>query len=63
MTEELLELETKLKPCLDKYRYDHTIGVMHTAACLSMKQPVRPLLAGICYAKCNFLHDITLFLL
>ena len=37
MTEELLELDEKLKQSLDKYRYDHTIGVMHTAACLAMK--------------------------
>ena len=37
MTEELLELDEKLKQNLDKYRYDHTIGVMHTAACLAMK--------------------------
>lgn len=57
MTEELLELETKLKPCLDKYRYDHTIGVMHTAACLSMKYAAdlrQSMIAGLLHdcAKC-----------
>lgn len=57
MTEELLELDKKLKQSLDKYRYDHTIGVMHTAACLAMKYDAdirQAMIAGMLHdcAKC-----------
>lgn len=57
MTEELLELDKKLKESLDKYRYDHTIGVMHTAACLAMKYDAdirQAMIAGMLHdcAKC-----------
>lgn len=57
MTEEILRIQKKLKYELDYYRYDHTIGVMHTAACLAMRygeQVERALLAGLLHdcAKC-----------
>ena len=54
MTEELLELDEKLKQNLDKYRYDHTIGVMHTAACLAMKYD-----GNIIIAILHLLHKLT----
>ena len=31
MTETLMKMRKKLKGDLDKERYEHTIGVMHTA--------------------------------
>ena len=37
MTEQLLKIKKKVKRYLDKERYDHTIGVMHTCACLAMR--------------------------
>ena len=30
-------MRKKLKGDLDKERYEHTIGVMHTAGCLAMR--------------------------
>ena len=36
MTETLIKMRKKLKGELDKERYDHTIGVMHTAGCMAM---------------------------
>lgn len=30
-------MQKKVKRYLDKDRYDHTIGVMHTAGCLAMR--------------------------
>lgn len=57
MTEEILKIQKKLKYELDYYRYDHTIGVMHTAACLAMRYDEnveQALLAGLLHdcAKC-----------
>lgn len=37
MTEELLEIRKKLKKKLKKERYEHTVGVMYTAASLAMR--------------------------
>ncbi|MDY5845133.1 MAG: bis(5'-nucleosyl)-tetraphosphatase (symmetrical) YqeK [Bariatricus sp.] len=37
MTETLIKMRKKLKGELDKERYDHTIGVMHTAGCMAMR--------------------------
>lgn len=37
MTETILKMQKKVKRYLDKDRYDHTIGVMHTAGCLAMR--------------------------
>lgn len=57
MTEEILRIQKKLKYELDYYRYNHTIGVMHTAACLAMcygENVERALYAGLLHdcAKC-----------
>lgn len=35
--EELNKMKGRVKRYLDKDRYDHTIGVMHTAGCLAMR--------------------------
>lgn len=37
MTEKIVKMQKKVKHHLDKERYDHTIGVMHTAGCLAMR--------------------------
>ncbi|XCP83763.1 bis(5'-nucleosyl)-tetraphosphatase (symmetrical) YqeK [Roseburia hominis] len=37
MEEELNKIKRRVKRYLDKDRYDHTIGVMHTAGCLAMR--------------------------
>jgi len=37
MMEELNKMKGRVKRYLDKDRYDHTIGVMHTAGCLAMR--------------------------
>ena len=57
MTEQIGKLQKKLKSELDHDRYEHTIGVMHTAACLAMRYDEdidRALLAGLLHdcAKC-----------
>ena len=57
MTEQIIKLQKKLKSELDRDRYEHTIGVMHTAACLAMRYDEdleRALLAGLLHdcAKC-----------
>lgn len=57
MTEQILKMQKKLKNELDQYRYEHTIGVMHTAACLAMRydeELERALIAGLLHdcAKC-----------
>lgn len=57
MTEQIVKLQKKLKSELDHDRYEHTIGVMHTAACLAMRYDEdidRALLAGLLHdcAKC-----------
>ena len=36
MTEELREISRKLSKILKKNRYEHTLGVMYTAASLAM---------------------------
>lgn len=57
MTEQILKLQKKMKNELDHDRYEHTIGVMHTAACLAMRYEEdmdRALLTGLLHdcAKC-----------
>lgn len=57
MTEQILKLQKKMKNELDHDRYEHTIGVMHTATCLAMRYEEdmdRALLAGLLHdcAKC-----------
>lgn len=57
MTETIEKMCKKVKRYLDKERYDHTIGVMHTAACLAMRcgaDMERALTAGLLHdcAKC-----------
>ena len=50
-------MQKKVKRYLDKDRYDHTIGVMHTAGCLAMRYGTdleQALTAGLLHdcAKC-----------
>ncbi|MCI8637941.1 MAG: HD domain-containing protein [Coprococcus sp.] len=57
MTETLTKMRRKVKKHLDKERYDHTIGVMHTAGCLAMRFGAdmdKALVAGLLHdcAKC-----------
>ena len=57
MTETILKMQKKVKRYLDKDRYDHTIGVMHTAGCLAMRYGAnleQALTAGLLHdcAKC-----------
>lgn len=57
MTETLMKMRKKLKGDLDKERYEHTIGVMHTAGCLAMRYGCdldQALTAGLLHdcAKC-----------
>ncbi len=54
---ELCEIRKKLKKELDKERYEHTKGVMYTAACLAMAHEYsieKAMLAGLLHdcAKC-----------
>lgn len=55
--EELNKIKRKVKRYLDKERYEHTIGVMHTAGCLAMRYGAdleSALVAGLLHdcAKC-----------
>lgn len=55
--ETILKMQKKVKRYLDKDRYDHTIGVMHTAGCLAMRYGAnleQALTAGLLHdcAKC-----------
>lgn len=57
MNEKILELRKKVKKGLDKERYEHTKGVMYTAACLAMAHEYsvdQAMLAGLLHdcAKC-----------
>ena len=57
MNEQLQELQKKMKKKLDEYRYEHTLGVMYTAAALAMCHKVdleQALFAGLLHdcAKC-----------
>ena len=57
MTEILNKMRKKVKRHLDKERYEHTLGVMHTAGCLAMRFGAdldRALIAGLLHdcAKC-----------
>ena len=57
MTETLMKMRKKLKGDLDKERYEHTIGVMHTAGCLARRYGCdldQALTAGLLHdcAKC-----------
>lgn len=57
MNEIILHLQHIMKKKLDEYRYEHTLGVMYTAAALAMKHKAdinQALLAGLLHdcAKC-----------
>lgn len=57
MDEKTLKLQQKMKKKLDPFRYEHTLGVMYTAAALAMRHEVdmeEALLAGLLHdcAKC-----------
>lgn len=57
MDERTLKLQHKMKKKLDQFRYEHTLGVMYTAAALAMRHDVdmeEALLAGLLHdcAKC-----------
>ena len=57
MNEKIIKLQHKMKKKLDAYRYEHTLGVMYTAAALAMRHGVNmedALLAGLLHdcAKC-----------
>ena len=57
MNEKILKLQRKMQKKLDAYRYEHTLGVMYTAAALAMRHEVTmddALLAGLLHdcAKC-----------
>lgn len=57
MTETLNKMRKKVKRYLDKERYEHTIGVMHTTGCLAMRYGAdmeSALIAGLLHdcAKC-----------
>jgi len=57
MTEKLNKMRKKVKRHLDKERYEHTLGVMHTAGCLAMRYGAdieSALIAGLLHdcAKC-----------
>ncbi len=59
MNKEIIRISELLKKELDVPRYEHTIGVMHTAACLAMRYDTslmdKALLAGLLHdcAKCT----------
>lgn len=57
MTEQLLDLQKKMQKKLDANRYEHTLGVMYTAAALAMRHATdldAAMLAGLLHdcAKC-----------
>ena len=57
MNEKIIKLQHKMKKKLDVYRYEHTLGVMYTAAALAMCHGTdieEALLAGLLHdcAKC-----------
>ena len=57
MNEKIIKLQHKMEKKLDEYRYEHTLGVMYTAAALAMRHEVdldEALLAGLLHdcAKC-----------
>lgn len=57
MNAKVLDLQKKMKKKLDVYRYEHTLGVMYTAAALAMCHAIdmeEALLAGLLHdcAKC-----------
>lgn len=57
MTQTLSKMQKKVKRYLDKDRYEHTLGVMHTAGCLAMRYGAdleAALIAGLLHdcAKC-----------
>ncbi len=57
MTEQLLELQKKMQKKLDTGRFEHTLGVMYTAAALAMRHGTdldAAMLAGLLHdcAKC-----------
>ena len=62
MNERISRMEQKLKKYLDAPRYDHTMGVMYTAAAMAMRYDVdveQALVAGLLHdcAKC-IPHDV-----
>ena len=57
MEEKIIKLQQKMNKKLDDFRYEHTLGVMYTAAALAMRHEVDmddALLAGLLHdcAKC-----------
>ena len=57
MDEKIIKLQHKIQKKLDAYRYEHTLGVMYTAAALAMRHQENlddALLAGLLHdcAKC-----------
>ena len=57
MNEKIVKLQRKVEKKLDEYRYEHTLGVMYTAAALAMRHEVdldEAMLAGLLHdcAKC-----------
>jgi predicted HD superfamily hydrolase involved in NAD metabolism len=53
----MIKLQHKMKKKLDKYRYEHTLGVMYTAGALAMRHDINlddALMAGLLHdcAKC-----------
>ena len=62
MTETILKMQKKVKRYLDKDRYDHTIGVMHTAGCLAMRYGAnleQALTAGLLHDCAKYMDDDT----
>ena len=60
MTETILKMQKKVKRYLDKDRYDHTIGVMHTAGCLAMRYGAnleQALTAGLLHDCAKYMTD------
>ena len=57
MNEKIIKIQHKIEKKMDAYRYEHTLGVMYTAAALAMRHEVDlndALLAGLLHdcAKC-----------
>ena len=58
---EMQEIRKNLKKDLDKYRYEHTKGVMYTAGCLAMANNYdveKAMLAGLVIRRKKRLHCV-----
>ena len=61
MTEELLEIRKKLSKKLKKDRFEHTIGVMYTAASLAMcygEDVEKALTAGLLHDCAKYMQSL-----